>query len=127
MEEEMSCIKELGMWVLVPKPEGTNTVGCKWVYKLKHNAKGEIARFKVRLIAQGFTQVPGADYVDTFAPVVKFLTLCVLLTLATHYNWEIHQMDMKNAYLNGMLAKTIYMCFIDLQSLKHICQLAHSL
>ena len=59
MEEEMRCIKELGTWDLVPKPGDTNIVSCKWVYKLKCDEKGQVSRYKARLVAQGFTQVPG--------------------------------------------------------------------
>jgi hypothetical protein len=128
MEEEMCCIKELSTWTLVPKPTDANVVGCKWVYKLKRDAKGDITRYKARLVALGFTQVPRVDYVDMFAPVVKFSTLCVLLTLVTHYNWEVHQMDVKNAYLNGTLTETIFMRqppgFVDASNPKYICRLA---
>ena len=95
MEEEMHCIKELGTWDLVLKPADTNIVSCKWVYKLKRNQKGEVSRYKARLVAQGFTRVPGVDYVDMFAPVAKFSTLCVLLTLAASHNciseWKTHR------------------------------------
>jgi hypothetical protein len=131
MEEEMRRIKELGTWVLVPKPAEVNVVGCKWVYKLKRDAKGNITRYKARLVAQGFTQVPGVDYVDTFAPVAKFSTLRVLLALAAHNDWEVHQMDVKNAYLNGTLTETIFMRqppgFIDAGNPKHVCRLVRGL
>jgi hypothetical protein len=83
------------------------------------------------LVAQGFTQVPGVDYVDMFAPVAKFSTLCILLALAASYDWEIHQMDVKNTYLNRKLTETIYMkqppSFIDEEKPKHMCQLVHGL
>ena len=125
MEEEMCRIKELGTWDLVPKPADTNIVGCKWVYKVKRDNKGEVSRYKARLVAQGFTQVPGVDYIDTFAPVAKFPTLHVLLALAVTYDWEIHQMDVKNAYLNGKLTETIFMKqplnFIDAKKPSHVC------
>ena len=128
MEEEMCHIKELGTWDLVLKPTDTNIVGCKWVYKLKRDQKGEVSRYKARLVAQGFTQVPGVDYIDTFAPVAKFLTLHVLLTLAASHDWEIHQMDVKNAYLNGKLTETIYMKqplnFVNPENPTHVCRLA---
>ena len=131
MEEEMCHIKELGMWELVPRPTEGNIVRCKWVYKLKRDEKGQDSRYKARLVAQGFTQVPGVDYVDTFAPVAKFSTLCILLALAASHDWEIHQMDVKNAYLNGKLTETVYMKqppnFIDSAKPAHICRLAHSL
>ena len=131
MQEEMSRIEQLGTWVLVPRPEGVNIVRCKWVYKIKRDEKGNVSRYKARLVAQGFTQVPGVDYVDTFAPVAKFSTLRVLLALAAQLDLEIHQMDVKNAYLNGTLTETIYMRqppgFIDPEQPKHVCRLARGL
>jgi hypothetical protein len=131
MEEEMRRINELGTWELVLKPADTNIVGCKWVYKVKRDQKGDVSRYKARLVAQGFTQVPGVDYVDTFAPVAKFSTLRVLLALAASYDWEIHQMDVKNAYLNGKLTETIYMkqppSFVDEEKPKHVCRLVRGL
>jgi hypothetical protein len=65
--EEMHRINELGTWELVLKPADMNIVGCKWVYKVKRDQKGDVSRYKARLVAQGFTQVPGVDYVNTFA------------------------------------------------------------
>ena len=116
---------------MVLKPTNTNIVGCKWVYKVKRDNKGEVSRYKARLVAQGFTQVPGVDYIDTFAPVAKFSTLRVLLALAATYDWEIHQMDVKNAYLNGKLTETIFMKqppnFIDAEKPSHVCRLARGL
>lgn len=127
----MRQIKELHTWVLIQKLAEANVVGCKWVYKLKRDMNGAITRYKVRLVAQGFTQVPGIDYIDTFAPVAKFSTLRILLVLAAHYDWEVHQMEMKNANLNGELTKTIYMCeppgFINSINPKHMCRLVCSL
>ena len=131
MEEEMRRIDELGTWELVLMPSESNVVGCKWVYKVKRDQKGDVSRYKARLVAQGFTQVPGVDYVDTFAPVAKFSTLRVLLALAASCDWEIHQMDVKNAYLNGKLTETIYMKqppeFVDPEKPKHVCRLARGL
>ena len=125
MEEEMHRIKELGTWDLVPKPGDTNIICCKWVYKLKRNEKGPVSRYKARLVTQGFTQIPGVDYIDMFTPVAKFSTLCVLLMLAASHNWEIHQMDVKNAYLNGKLTEMIYMKqppnFINFEYPQHMC------
>ena len=125
MEEEMRRIVELGTWDLVPKPADTNIVGCKWVYKVKCDQRGEVSRYKARLVAQGFTQVPGVDYIDTFAPVAKFSTLRVLLAIAASHDWEIHQMDVKNAYLNGKLTETIYIKqppnFVDMTKPTHVC------
>jgi hypothetical protein len=131
MKEEMSRIQQLGTWELVPKPEGVNIIGCKWVYKVKRDQNGDVSRYKARLVAQGFTQVPGVNYIDTFAPVAKFSMLRILLALAAQEDLEVHQMDMKNAYLNGKLTETIYMRqppgFINANHPKHMCRLVCSL
>jgi hypothetical protein len=71
MEEEIGQILELGTWDLVPRPAESNIVGCKWVFKLKQDQKGDVSRYKARLVAQGCTQVPGLDYVDMFTPVAN--------------------------------------------------------
>lgn len=108
------CIKEIHQlihnetWLLVEPPPNTNIVGCKWVLKLKAMPDGSV-KYKARLVAQGFTQKPGVDYDETYSPVVRFASLRALFALAAHYDWEVHHMDVKSAYLNGKLEETIYM------------------
>ena len=75
------------MWDLVPKPASANVVTCKWVYKTKEDAKGNTVRRKARLVARGFTQVEGIDYEETFAPTAKFVTVRLIISLATNLNW----------------------------------------
>src|SRR5437016_5391017 len=82
-------------------PPGTNIMGSKWVFKIKRNDKGEIERYKARLVAKGFTQKQGIDYNETFAPVVKYKSLRIILALSTIMDYEIKQMDVITAYLNG--------------------------
>jgi hypothetical protein len=91
--------------------EGKATIGNKWVFVKKRDEKGDIVRFKARLVAQGFSQKPGTDYSNdgTFAPVMRFETLHTLLALAAINNWKIRQFDIKGAYLHGILHETIYM------------------
>ena len=82
----------------------------KWIYKVKEGVnKADLVRFKARLIAKGFTQREGIDYNEIFSPVIKYTTICVMLALAAHNDWEIEQMDMKTAFLHGDLEETIYM------------------
>jgi len=78
-------------------------------YHLKRDARRAIARYKARLVAQGFTQTQGINYNNMFSPVAKFTSMRVMLALAAIHNWEVHQMDVKNAYLNAELTETIYM------------------
>jgi transposase InsO family protein len=108
MDDEMNQLNVTSTWELVPFQSGMNVVGCKWVYKLKTLASGA-TKEKSRLVAQGFTQKPGVDFDETYSPVVRYASLRCLLALAAHYDWEVHHMDVKSAYLNGKLEETIYM------------------
>ncbi|KAJ3569220.1 hypothetical protein NP233_g5191 [Leucocoprinus birnbaumii] len=90
-------------------PEGRRLVGGRFVFKNKLDAHGALAKRKTRIVAQGFSQVPGEDFNETFASVPKFTTLRVFVTLAAYLNWEIHQVDVVAAFLNGDLEEEIYM------------------
>jgi hypothetical protein len=105
-------LEKNGTWTLVHPPPGVNIVGSKWVFRAKRDATGNIVRHKARLVAQGFSQVPGVDYLDTFAPVAKLPSIRTVLTLAARNDLEIHQIDIKGTYLNGELTEKeqIYMC-----------------
>ncbi|TFY79108.1 hypothetical protein EWM64_g4908 [Hericium alpestre] len=109
IEDELARMEKMGTWKLVEKPDCVNIVGSKWVFKIKCDAAGAIIKYKARLMAQGFSQIPGVDFTDTFALVAKLSSIRILVVLAARFNWELHQMDVKNAYLNGDLDEEIYM------------------
>ena len=109
MEEELKSMSSNQVWDLIEIPDGIKTVGCKWVYKTKCDSKGKIERFKARLIAKGFTQKEGIDYNETFSPVSTKDSFRVVMALVAHFDMELHQMDVKTAFLNGDLDETIYM------------------
>ena len=109
MENEINSLKKHDVWKLVELPEGRKTVGCKWIYKLKHDEDGNIERYKARLVAQGFSQKEGIDYDETFSPVVRFESIRTVLALAAQFGLSLHQMDVKTAFLNGELKEEIYM------------------
>lgn len=111
IHEELALLKEAGTWRLVDPPTDANIVGSKWVFRAKKDAAGNVVRYKARLVAQGFSQVPGVDYFDTFAPVAKLASIRTTLAEAAALDWDIHQIDIKGAYLNGELTddEKIYM------------------
>jgi hypothetical protein len=111
MDEEIGTLGKMGTWKLEDSPTDRKPIGCKWVYLRKRDEKGNIIKYKARLVAQGFSQKPGTDYNNdgTFAPVMRFETLRTLLAYATVNNLKLRQFDVKSAYLHGRLDETIYM------------------
>jgi histone deacetylase 1/2 len=94
---------------LVPLPTNRKAIGCKWVFCVKENADGTVNKYKARLVAKGFHQVHGFDFNETFSPVIKPVTIRIILTLALTYNWPLQQLDINNAFLNGILEEEVYM------------------
>ena len=90
-------------------PEGCKRVGCKWVFKIKHDFQGNIKRYKAQLVAKGFTQKDGINYKETFSPVSKKDSFRIIMALIAYYDLELHQMDVKIALLNEDLEEDVYM------------------
>ncbi|RVW73194.1 Retrovirus-related Pol polyprotein from transposon TNT 1-94 [Vitis vinifera] len=109
MEEELKSMKDNEVWNLVELPKEIKTIGCKWIYKTKHDSKGKVERYKARLVAIGYTQKEGIDYKETFSPVSKKDSLRIVMALVAHFDLELHQMDVKTAFLNGDLHEEVYM------------------
>jgi hypothetical protein len=109
IEAELTSLHKAKVWVLVDPPTGCNIVGCKPVFKLKRGADGLVNRYKVRYVAQGYSQVFGMDFTETFAPVAKSASIKALLALAAWHSLHVHQMDVETAFLNGDIDHTIYM------------------
>ena len=101
----------MGTWELAELPEGRKPIGCKWVFVKKCNEKGKLIKYKVQLVAQGFSQKPGIDFSNdgTFAPVMRFKTLRTLLAFAASKKWDIKQLDVKSAYFHELLKESIFM------------------
>lgn len=108
MEEEIHMIEKNKTWQLVKRPADKNVVEVKWIFRLKTNAKGDVVKHKARLVAKGFTQQHGVDYLETFAPVSRHETIRLLLAVAAQRKWELFQLDVKSAFLNGKLEEEIY-------------------
>nr|GEY96788.1 retrotransposon protein, putative, Ty1-copia subclass [Tanacetum cinerariifolium] len=109
MNMEMKSIKDNDVWVLVELPSNARTVGSKWLFKKKTDMDGAVYIFKARLIAKGFTQTYRVDYEETFSPVADIRAIRILIAIAVYYDYEIWQMDVKTAFLNGHLSEEVYM------------------
>lgn len=108
MQSELKAIEDNDTWELTNLPKDQKAIGLKWVFKVKRDPDGSIVKYKARLVAKGYAQVEGVDYEEVFAPVARMETLKVLLALAAHGNWQIHHMDVKSAFLNGVLLEEVY-------------------
>ena len=109
MLDELEALEKNKTWDLVPFPEGKKVVNCKWVYTVKQNPNGKVERYKARLVAKGYSQTYGIDYDETFAPVAKMSTVRTLISCAANFDWPLHQLDVKNAFLHGDLQEEVYM------------------
>jgi hypothetical protein len=94
---------------MVPITPGRKLVRCKWVYKTKRAADGQVSRYKARLVAKGFQQIHGIDYDQTFSHVENMDSIRLALAITVAKEWEVQQMDVKNAFLHGDLLEEIYM------------------
>lgn len=129
MKDELNSLKKIGTWDLVNIPDGRKPIGCKWVFKIKTDASGNIKKYKARLVAQGFNQKFGVDYDEVFAPVVRQTTFRMFLTLAGEKQMIVKQYDVKTAFLYGILHEDIYMkqpIGFELQNNK-VCKLNRSI
>lgn len=109
MNKEINALESNETWELMTLPEGERAIGSKWVYKVKYKPTGEVERFKARLVAKGYNQVKGKDYKHTFSPVAKFASVRALIAVAIVRDWNIHQLDINNAFLHGFLEEEVYM------------------
>jgi hypothetical protein len=109
IEAELDQLTRFGTWKLVDCPDDAIPIPNKWVFLKKYNKQGELVKHKARLVVKGCAQRPGFDYTDTFAPVVRLETIRAILSLVPSKKLRIHQMDVKGAYLNGVLKEKVYM------------------
>jgi hypothetical protein len=131
MNNEFDALLNNQTWSLVPPHHSQNTIGCKWVFRIKRHADGSIEWYKARLVAKGFHQQPGIDYHETYSPVIKPTTVRLVLSLAISAGWSIQQIDIQNAFLHGHLSEEVFMTqppgFQHPQYPHHVCKLNKAL
>ena len=109
MQTEATALTKNKTWTLVPRPSNSNIVSCKWLFTKKCDAHGTPIRFKARLVARGFSQIPGIDYHETFSPTLRITSFRLLLAMTAYLNLEVHHVDIETAFLHGDLEEIIYM------------------
>ncbi|CAL8162703.1 unnamed protein product [Prunus armeniaca] len=109
MKEELKSMDKNHVWTLVQPSLNAKPIGCKWVYKTKRDSKGKIERLKARLMAKGFTQREGFEYIETFSPASSKDSFRIIMAHTTHFNLELHQVDVRPTFLNGDLHEEIFM------------------
>jgi hypothetical protein len=109
MKEEMDSLEKNKTWDLVELPKDRKVVGCKWVYKLKKGIDGKVERYKARLVAKGYSQMEGIDFHEIFSPVVKLVSIRIVLALVALLDLELEKLDVKTTFLHGDLDEEIYM------------------
>jgi hypothetical protein len=108
MHEELENLERIQVWTLVDPLRDVNIIGTKLVFKNKHREDGEIVRNKACLVAQGFSQVEGLDFGETFAPVAHLESIRILLAFVVPKGFKLYQMDVKSAFLNGVIQEEVY-------------------
>jgi hypothetical protein len=131
MHEKLNNFAHNEVWKLVKRPSDHNVIGTKWVFQNKQDENEVIVRKKLRLVAQGYTQVEGLDFDETFAPVARLEAIQILLAYATSHNIKLYQMDVKSAFLNSKINELVYVeqppGFEDSKKSNHVYKLSKTL
>ena len=131
MKSEIGSMYENKVWTLTDLPVERRAIENKWFFKKKTDADGNVTIYKARLVAKGYRQVQGIDYDETFSPVAKLKSVRIMLAIAAYYDYEIWQMDVKTAFLNGFLKEELYMMqpegFVDPKNANKVCKLQRSI
>ena len=131
MHEELNNFTRNQVWELVERPKDHNVIGIKWVFRNKHDQDWIVVRNKARLVAQGYTQVEGLDFGETYAPVARLKAIRILLAYACAHNIKLYQMDVKSAFLNVYINELVYVeqppSFEDEKKPNHVYKLRKTL
>ncbi|GJX37563.1 retrotransposon protein, putative, ty1-copia subclass [Tanacetum coccineum] len=127
MKSEIQSMYDNQVWNLVDTTPSLKTVGCKWIFKKKTDMDGKVHTYKARLVVKGYTQTHRIDYEETFSPVAKIKSIRIMLAIAAFHDYEIWQMDVKTAFLNGKLTEDVFMAqpegFENAKYPKRVCKL----
>ncbi|GJR14438.1 retrovirus-related pol polyprotein from transposon TNT 1-94 [Tanacetum coccineum] len=131
MQEELNEFQHLKVRELVPRPDKVMVITLKWIYKVKLDELGGILKNKARLVAHGYLQEEGINFEESFAPVAKLEAIQIFLAFAAHMNMIVYQMDVKTAFLNGILCEEVYVSqpdgFVDPDNPNHVYRLKKAL
>ncbi|GAA0155190.1 transmembrane signal receptor [Lithospermum erythrorhizon] len=131
MQEELVQFEKNEVWELVPRPDDHNVIGTKWIFKNKFDEYENITRNKARLVVQGHTQIEGVDLDENFFPVARLEAIRLLICLACLLKFKPYQMDVKSAFLNGIVQEEVYVeqpkGFVDPSNLGHVYRLKKAL
>jgi hypothetical protein len=131
MKSELGSMSKNQVWTLVDPLSDRKAVECKWIFKKKTDADGNVTIYKARLVAKGFRQVQGVDYDETFSPIAMFKSIRILLAIDAFHDYEIWQMDVKTAFLNGNIDEELYMMqpngFVDSKDANKVFKLQRSI
>ncbi|CAL1370718.1 unnamed protein product [Linum trigynum] len=130
MQIEVTALEENNMCNLEYLPPGKKAIDLNWVFKIKYRPDGSVERFKAWLVAKGFTQLEEVYFCDTFAPMAKVVTICLLIAIAVSKGWPLYQLHVNNAFLHGDLEEEMYMKVpqgFDKEGDNNVCRLRKSL
>jgi hypothetical protein len=131
MTEEYQSIMKNEVWEIVPRPKNKDVVSSRWLFKIKNVVDGSIEKYKARFVARGFSQKESIDYEETFALVARYTSIKTIIALAAKMKWKLHQMDVKTAFLNGVIEEEVYIeqpQGFEVEDRKsHVCKLKKAL
>ncbi|GJW71491.1 retrovirus-related pol polyprotein from transposon TNT 1-94 [Tanacetum coccineum] len=131
MQEELNEFERLKVWELVPRPDHVMIITLKWIYKVKLDEPGGVLKNKARLVAKGYRQEEGIDFEEYFAPIARLEAIRIFIAFDAHINMIIYQMDVKTAFLNGILREKVYVSqpdgFVDPKNPNHVYKLKKDL
>ncbi|GJZ91222.1 retrovirus-related pol polyprotein from transposon TNT 1-94 [Tanacetum coccineum] len=131
MQEELNELELLEVWELVPRPDCVLIITLKWIFKVKLDELGDVLKNKARLVARGYRQEEGIDFEESFAPVARLEAIRIFSAYAAHKNMIVYQMDVKTAFLNGILREEVYVSqpdgFVDQDNPNHVYKLKKAL